>query len=196
MRKQGLSNLEKSMKISQKKNRESFAKVAERILALSQKQTFSYEPDDPLKNLRKNYFELTDLLTKAQRGSKDSKLRQQIRSTTESVVLDAINFHLNFFRPSLLGLSEGNAFRRLMRRMKVTFARKNADYGSAFRFWGIPGLLVRIGDKYFRLIQLSQKSYKRKVEDERLPDTALDLANYGIMLLMLLDEGRSLQWGK
>lgn len=88
------------------------------------------------------------------------------------------------------------AAKNFKREMRTTFIRKNADYGSAFRFWGIPGLVVRIGDKYLRLVQLSQKEYKRKIKDEKIPNTALDLANYGIMLLMLLDEGGSLRWGE
>lgn len=186
----------KLIKVSPKKNQESWEKVAERIFVLSKKQTFSYGPADPLKNVRKDYFELANFFVKAQKKRIDRKLRKKIQDKVESLVLNAINFHLNFFCPSLLGIPEEKAAKRLHREMKTTFIHKNADYGSAFRFWGIPGLLVRIGDKYLRLVQLSKKGYKRKIKEEKIPDTALDLANYGIMLLMLLKEGCSLRWGE
>ncbi len=191
-----MEDLKRLMKVSSKENATHFAFAAKRILSLSQDQLLSYDPTDPLANLRKDYFELVELLVRAQKKTRDQRLRKQIQNTAESLVVSAINFHLNFFRPSLLGISDQKAFKKIVREMTSLFRRKNADYGNAFRFWGIPGLGVRIGDKYFRLTQLSKKRYKRKVADEKLPDTALDLANYGIMLLMLLDEGRSLRWGE
>lgn len=184
------------MKVSSRENATHFAAAAKRVLSLSQDQPLNYNPADPLVNLRGDYLELVELLIRVQKKPQDQKLRKQIQDTTESLVVSAINFHLNFFRPSFLGISEPKVFKKLVREMTSLFRRKNADYGNAFRFWGIPGLGVRIGDKYFRLTQLSKKNYKRKVASEKLPDTALDLANYGIMLLMLLDEGRPLEWGE
>jgi len=182
------------MRVSSKESAIRFAAAARWILSLNQNRLPIYDPTDPLSNLRKDYFGLVDLLIQA--PGKPEDRRKQLRGTTESLVVNAINFHLNFFRPNLLGISDQKAFKKLVREMVILFRRKNADYGNAFRFWGILGLGVRIGDKYFRLTQLSKKSYKRKIADEKLPDTALDLANYGIMLLMLLDEGRSLRWGE
>jgi len=196
MPKDSLFNLEESLKVSQKQNRRSYARVVERILTLSERQPFDYDPSDPLKNLGKDYLRLAYLLVQAQGDKSNGEAREQIKNVTESLVINGIKFHLNFFRPSLLGVVEKRAFKRLISEMKSTFAAKNADYGNAFRFWGIPGLVVRIGDKYLRLTQLTQKGYKRKVKEEKVPDTALDLANYGIMLLMILDEGRSLKWGE
>ena len=191
-----LSALENSLKISQKQNRQSFAQVIERVLALSGEQSFDFDPADPLRSVRRDYLELARLLIQAQGGGGKKELREQVKNTTESLVVEGIKFHLNFFRPSLLGVFERKVATRLVREMKSIFTVKNADYGSAFRFWGIPGLVVRIGDKYFRLVQLTQRGYKRKVEDERIPDTALDLVNYGTMLLVLLSEKRSLKWGE
>jgi len=196
MTKDPLSNLEESLKVSREQNRRGFAKVTERILSLGEKQLFDYDPTDPLKNLRKDYLRLASLVIQAHKVGGNEKLRRQIKAVAESLVGSSINFHLNFFRPSLLGVGERRVFKRLISKMKSTFNAKNADYGSAFRFWGIPGLVVRIGDKHLRLIQLTRRGYKRKVKDEKVPDTALDLANYGVMLLMLLDEGRSLKWGE
>lgn len=191
-----LSALENSLKISQKQNRQSFAQVIERVLALSGERSFDFDPAEPLRNLRRDYLELARLLIQAQGGRGKEELREQVKNTTESLVVEGVKFHLNFFRPSLLGAFERKVVIRLVREMKSIFTVKNADYGSAFRFWGIPGLVVRIGDKYFRLVQLTQRGYKRKVEDERIPDTALDLVNYGTMLLVLLGEKRSLKWGE
>ena len=191
-----LSVLENSLKVSQKQNRQSFAQVTERILTLSGEQSFDFDPTDPLRNLRRDYLELAYLLVQAQGGGGKKELREQVKNTTESLVVESIKLHLSFFRPSLLGVFERKVVTRLVREMKSIFTVKNADYGSAFRFWGIPGLVVRIGDKYLRLVQLTQRGYKRKVEDERIPDTALDLVNYGTMLLVLLGEKRSLKWGE
>ena len=71
--------MKKSIKISQKKNREDWEKAAERIFTLSKKQTFYYNPGEPLKNVKKNYFELADLWVKAQKSRRNIKLRLKIR---------------------------------------------------------------------------------------------------------------------
>ncbi|MFH7836315.1 MAG: nucleotide modification associated domain-containing protein [Candidatus Aenigmatarchaeota archaeon] len=62
---------------------------------------------------------------------------------------------------------------------------KNKDYGSdnILRF-GTIGLLVRLNDKISRLINL-MKTKNIEVKDEKLKDTAEDLINYSIYLIML-----------
>jgi len=67
------------------------------------------------------------------------------------------------------------------------FKRKNADYGDAFADYGPVGVMIRMGDKLRRMASIS-KAGVTLVGDERLRDTALDLANYSMMLIMLLDE--------
>lgn len=188
--------LEETLGVTARENRQSFAQAAERILSLSEEQRFYYKPEDLGEALKEGYFRLVALLIRAQETPWDERLREQVRETVESLAVSAINFHLNFFQPSLLGTADRGAFRRLVSQMKKIFAAKNADYGNAFRFWGVAGLTVRIGDKYFRLMQLAKKAYKRRVSSEALPDTALDLANYCLLLLMLLEEGRSLKLGE
>lgn len=190
-----LEGLKKSLKVSQSESRRWFNEVTKRILALEGKAPFPLGPGETLEVLRRDYFRLAELLLRAQE-KQTVKVREAVREAAESLVLDAMLFHLNFFYPHLFGLAERRAFQHLLSRMKKTFAAKNADYGGAFRFWGIPGLLVRIGDKYLRLEQLAGRGRKRQVKDERIPDTALDLANYSIMLLMLLAEGRPLKFGE
>jgi hypothetical protein len=190
-----ITALTKHLRVSQNRNRQSFAKVADRIASLSTHTNFSYGVVGLLKVLQDDYFAMVTLVITAQKG-RGGKIIGQLKERTESLVLSAIRFHLNFFQPNLLGLTEGKSLRNLLKRMKRTFSAKNADYGSAFRFWGVPGLVVRMGDKYLRLVQVARGNYHAKVSDEHVPDTALDLANYGIMLLMLLEEGRTLRLGK
>ena len=67
------------------------------------------------------------------------------------------------------------------------FARKNADYGDAYRTYGPVGVLVRIGDKISRLATVS-KSEVSFVSTESVRDTLLDLHNYAAMAIAELDE--------
>ena len=64
------------------------------------------------------------------------------------------------------------------------FLKKNADYGDAFANYGSIGVLVRMGDKITRLMNLSNKEI-RMVDEESVRDTLLDLHNYSAMALML-----------
>lgn len=66
------------------------------------------------------------------------------------------------------------------------YRKKNNDYGDAFAILRdeIPNsILVRIFDKYNRLKTLLN-SQERKVKDESIDDTLLDLANYAILELI------------
>ena len=67
------------------------------------------------------------------------------------------------------------------------FSKKNADYGDAFAKDGPVGVLVRLGDKVQRMKSI-QKSGITLVQDESLRDTLVDLSNYAVLCVMLLDE--------
>ena len=67
------------------------------------------------------------------------------------------------------------------------FTKKNKDYGDAFAQYGTVGVLVRIGDKIQRLMNISKRQIQM-VNDETLRDTLIDLHNYAGMAVMLLDE--------
>ncbi len=67
------------------------------------------------------------------------------------------------------------------------FKRKNADYGDAFALYGIPGVLMRMGDKFQRIFSLSDNN-NINIESESQADTIIDLYNYSIMAIMLIDE--------
>lgn len=81
-------------------------------------------------------------------------------------------------------------FKALTTEMADTYERKNADYGDSYgeslNEFGIIAGVVRMGDKFNRLKSLS-KNQRRRVKDESLRDTLLDLANYAIMSVMWLD---------
>lgn len=72
------------------------------------------------------------------------------------------------------------------------YAEKNQDYGDSFgktyRKLGIISALTRISDKYNRLISLATKpKEERKVKDESIQDTLLDMANYCIMTIIEME---------
>lgn len=69
--------------------------------------------------------------------------------------------------------------------------RKQADYGPGnIADYGVLGVAVRINDKSQRLKNLLTKN--RQPTNESMRDTFMDLANYGLIGLMLIDG----DWGK
>jgi len=66
------------------------------------------------------------------------------------------------------------------------FKMKNKDYGDAFANYGSIGVLVRMGDKISRLVNIDKN--KIEIKDEKMRDTLIDLHNYAAMAIMLLDE--------
>ena len=70
-----------------------------------------------------------------------------------------------------------------------TFLKKNTDYGSSFEeslneFGEVAGI-VRISDKYKRLVNLTKN--ENKVLESKI-DTLKDMANYCLMLAVWLEE--------
>lgn len=72
--------------------------------------------------------------------------------------------------------------------MSDTYRTKNSDYGDSvgdtYNKFGDISFLVRISDKYNRLLSLTDNEQNRQVQDERLEDTILDMANYCILWLI------------
>ena len=60
------------------------------------------------------------------------------------------------------------------------FEKKNKDYGDAFATYGTIGVIVRIGDKINRLININENNINL-VDDEKMEDTLLDLHNYAAL---------------
>ena len=67
------------------------------------------------------------------------------------------------------------------------FKLKNKDYGDAFANYGSVGVLVRLGDKINRLINVTNNGL-HMINDESIRDTLIDLHNYSAMAVMLIDE--------
>lgn len=65
---------------------------------------------------------------------------------------------------------------------------KNDDYGDSFAFtrnrYGKIATLTRLVDKILRVERLILSADPMKVQDEKIDDTLLDLANYSIMELL------------
>ena len=78
-----------------------------------------------------------------------------------------------------------HSYDEVQKDLRETYISKNEDYGDSFTKslddFGMIAGIVRIGDKYERIKQLT-KSGERKVKDETIQDTVEDMANYCIML--------------
>jgi len=100
-------------------------------------------------------------------------------------------------------MAEHPRFYELLEEMRRIHDKKNSDYSksgdplSNFRLcedFGIPawmGVIVRISDKYSRITQLASKILQGEnaaVKDESLKDTLIDLANYSLLAIILLEE--------
>ena len=79
------------------------------------------------------------------------------------------------------------------------YVKKNHDYGDSvhdtYVKYGLTSFLVRMEDKLNRARTLSQN--EALVNDEKLTDTLLDLANYAILAVIELDDSncdRKLGW--
>ena len=92
-------------------------------------------------------------------------------------------------------------FYRLLDELKELHDRKNHDYSSELdplsnlkmcEKFGICkaeiGLLVRLSDKYSRIIELLAKSKEAKVKDESVIDTLKDMAVYSLLCICLLED--------
>lgn len=79
--------------------------------------------------------------------------------------------------------------KELCEKLNKVYEQKNHDYGNSFGETfdklGIISAVTRISDKYNRLCSLAIKpEEERKVKDESITDTLLDMANYCIMTVI------------
>lgn len=101
---------------------------------------------------------------------------------------------------SAMGLKTEMGKERLMVAMDASelFDKKQSDYGSRnIDSWGEKnmnalGVAVRINDKIQRLANLTKKQIgsegEPEVKDESLSDTAIDITNYGAILMLILED--------
>ena len=78
----------------------------------------------------------------------------------------------------------------LLNKLHEMYIAKNHDYGDSvhdtYMKYGITSFLVRLEDKLNRARTISFKS--QMVEDEKLKDTLLDMANYAILAVLELED--------
>lgn len=83
---------------------------------------------------------------------------------------------------------EIDMFRGITEKMNKIFECKRADYGQTstetFEKFGPISMYVRMCDKMGRLENLMVRNQTAKVNDERVEDTLIDLANYCIITLI------------
>src|SRR6185312_7304278 len=79
--------------------------------------------------------------------------------------------------------------------------KKGRDYGEEtdglknLRRRGVYGVIARMGDKLTRMETLTQPGREAKVQDESVEDTALDFANYCLLLIILVEDGKGMYEG-
>lgn len=87
-------------------------------------------------------------------------------------------------------------FESVLKRMLEIHLAKNHDYSPKGAFGnfgesekvGVPawkGAFIRLQDKYTRACNLIARDEQAAVEDEKLDDTLLDLANYAVIVMCL-----------
>ena len=80
-------------------------------------------------------------------------------------------------------------YQYILSNLEDTYKRKNNDYGNSvgdtYEKFGCASFLVRITDKYNRLMTLCDPNAPQQmVKDEKIDDTILDLANYCLLWLV------------
>lgn len=90
-----------------------------------------------------------------------------------------------------LGLTEplSRDFARVTLQNLALFDRKQADYGPRnISDFGLPGVIVRMNDKWNRIINLTKGGKRKKTRNESLRDSFNDLAVYAQIAMLLLDK--------
>ena len=79
-----------------------------------------------------------------------------------------------------------------------TFKRKNHDYGNSFEksldTFGLVAGIVRMSDKFERLVSLNDPSKRAQIASESLVDTLEDLSNYAAMAACWLKGQKAEDW--
>lgn len=68
------------------------------------------------------------------------------------------------------------------------FDRKQTDYGSRnISDFGLPGVIVRMNDKWQRIINLTKGGRRKRARNESLRDSFNDISNYALIATLLID---------
>ena len=91
-------------------------------------------------------------------------------------------------------MSNVELHKNLCEKLNKIYEQKNHDYGDSFHISyveeGMAMPRIRLGDKYNRFKTLTLKGVRR-VTDESLKDTLLDLANYALMTIIEMEREQS-----
>ena len=83
-------------------------------------------------------------------------------------------------------MSDEELFKKITEDMYELIKRKNTDYGDSahktYKEFGLTSFLVRLSDKLNRAITLNKQ--KAMIQDEKIEDTLIDMANYSILALI------------
>jgi hypothetical protein len=85
-------------------------------------------------------------------------------------------------------------FKEITEEMQELCKRKNSDYGASvndtYKRYGLVSYLVRMEDKINRVRNLVLNK-NQKVEDEKIRDTLMDLANYSILAIIDMENEKT-----
>lgn len=90
-------------------------------------------------------------------------------------------------------MSDEELFKKITEDMYELFKRKNTDYGNSahktYEEFGLISFLVRLSDKLNRAVTLNKQD--AMVQDEKIEDTLMDMANYSILALIEMKKERT-----
>ena len=79
-----------------------------------------------------------------------------------------------------------NEYNQIVAECRDLSIRKNKDYGSyTMERFGMRGIVIRLNDKQDRLVNLIWTGNEALVSEEKIEDTAKDMINYAVYLIML-----------
>ena len=96
---------------------------------------------------------------------------------------------------TIMTMNKIEIHKELCEELNKTYEKKNSDYGDSFgetfQKLGVISAITRISDKYNRLVSLCMKpEEERRVKDETIEDTLLDLCNYALMTVIELRQNK------
>ncbi len=80
---------------------------------------------------------------------------------------------------------EKQKFIEIIESIKTIRLNKSKDYGNSWKIFGLKGVQYQIASKFIRMWNLTRKG--KDPHNESLRDTFLDMANYAIMAVQLID---------
>ena len=144
--------------------------------------------------VKKYYEDMSDREIMNSKFPKRNTMGDKLKSKLNEFADDEVNQTLTIFEEEYPELSE--EFKRIQTEMYEMFARKHMDYGlnnialggdlknEADKKFSLTGLAIRLTDKISRLKNLLTNG-KNYVKGEAMEDTFLDIANYGIIGLLV-----------